>query len=234
MFEHIRIILVSPSHPGNIGATARAMKNMGLTELYLVRPKDFPSQQAIIRASGADDVLAEACVVESLSSALQDCHVVYGTSARTRSLEKPTATPRQAAAAIAKHPVKTAIVFGRESTGLTNEELAICHQHIIIPTAEYRSLNLAAAVQVISYELRIAASEGEGTVAIEERSTASVDQILGFYQQLQRVLIDIKFLDPKQPKMLMQRLQRLFNRAQLDTTELNILRGILSRVERLL
>src|SRR3990167_3516643 len=235
MLTEVRIILVNPSHPGNVGATARAMKNMGLSELYLVSPEQFPSKEAVIRASGADDLLANACVVPDLMTALRDCVMVYGTSARVRALEKPTLPPREAATEILCDKVKSAIVFGRESTGLTNEELAICHRHIVIPTSEgYRSLNLASAVQVIAHELRVPALAETVTEPqfISQREIASADQVLGFYEHLQNVLIDIKFLDPKQPKMLMQRLQRLFNRAHLDITELNILRGILSRVER--
>lgn len=234
MLSNIRMVLVNPSHPGNIGATARAMKNMGLYELYLVQPEQFPSKEAVVRASGADDILSAAIIVPTLTDALQGCSLIYGTSARTRTLEKPTVTPRQCAAAITTEAIKVAIVFGRENSGLTNEELSICHQHIVIPTdEEFSSLNLASAVQVISYELRVAYLDKNSSILSKPmRNLAAAEQVIGFYEHLESVLVAIKFLDPKQPKMLMQRLQRLFNRAYLDVTEINILRGILSRVER--
>lgn len=235
MLNQIRIILVEPSHPGNIGAAARAMKNMGLSQLYLVAPaKDPYCGEAIARASGADDVLESAVVVHNMADALVDCERVYGTSARQRTLEKPLLDVREAAAEILAGPRSTvAILFGRESSGLTNAELSLCHQHIIIPTDEiFSSLNLAAAVQIISYELRQAAELTPPREPAEQRELATADQVLGFYQHLEQTLADIGFLDPKQPKMLMQRLQRLFNRCEIDTTEINILRGILSKVDQ--
>jgi len=234
MLDNIRIVLVNPSHPGNIGAAARAMKNMGLSELYLVQPEEFPSSHASARAAGADDVLHAAVVVHSLETALTDCHLVFGTSARSRTLKKPMVTPRECAEFIRDNAQsKCALVFGRERVGLYNEELSLCHQHIVIPTnEEFSSLNLAAAVQVVCYELRLASlSEGEQNKNTKMRQVAPQDQVLGFYSHLQDTLTEIGFLDPRQPKMLMQRLQRLFNRAALDTKEINIMRGILSKVD---
>lgn len=235
MLEQVRIILVNPSHPGNIGATARAMKNMGLSELCLVAPDRFPDGEATARASGADDILESAEVVTNIEQAVLGCGLVLGTSARERRLEKPLLSPSEAATEVKSlGNQKTALLFGRESIGLTNEELSLCHAHIVIPTVEeFSSLNLAQAVQIICYALRVAelGCDKAPTLFTEERELASADQVFGFYDHLQQTLIEIKFLNPSQPKMLMQRLQRLFNRAQLDSTEINILRGILSRVE---
>lgn len=234
MINNVRIILVNPSHPGNIGAVARAMKTMGLSELYLVNPASFPDEQAITRASGADDLLDKATVVTDLQQALAGCHFVIGTSARSRALNKPIVTPRQAAGSVANQPdVHFGLLFGRERTGLTNEELSICHQHLMIDSnPEFSSLNLAAAVQIISYELRMAITSQQDKPQTETRELASADQLIGFYQHLEKTLTGIHFLDPKQPKLLMQRLQRLFNRALLDAKEINILRGILSNIDK--
>lgn len=237
--DNIRIVLVNPSHPGNVGAVARAMKNMGLKQLYLVSPEDFPNEYAFARASGADDVLADAVVVESVEKAIAPCQWIFGTSARSRMLAWPVKNPRECAQFITKNlPAKVAILFGRESRGLTNEELACCHYHIHIPTDEkFSSLNLAAAVQVLTYELRMAALEsinkvtGESNIERED-PLANAMQMDGFYSHLQKVMMDLDFLDPKQPKLLMRRLQRLFNRAHLDEVEVNILRGLLSSIER--
>lgn len=240
MLERIKIVLLEPSHPGNIGAAARALKTMGLNRLVLVNPKTFPSKEAIFRAAGADDVLEQAEVVNTLQEALVDTNWVIGTSMRLRSETRKLYKPRACAEAIAKasddHHV--AIVFGRESTGLSNNELALCHDQVYIPANDvYSSLNLGAAVQVICYELRMAALEAsqaaEQTMPKQEDDPlASADQVLGFYSHLKRALIEIGFMDPKQPKMLMERLQRLFNRAHLTVKELNILRGMLSAIEK--
>ncbi len=236
MLQNIRLVLVNPSHPGNIGASARAMKNMGLSELYLVDPKEFPSEEANIRASGATDILENATVVKELGEALEGCDLIYGASARHRTLEKPVLTPNECAKVILSQPnYKVAILFGRERAGLSNDELSLCHSHIVIPTVdEFSSLNLAAEVQVISSELRCAYIDHNDSNMSQDnaRELAPADQVLGFYQHLEQTLVEIGFLDPKQPKMLMQRLQRLFNRCLLDTKEINILRGILSNIEK--
>lgn len=232
--SNIRIVLVNPSHPGNIGAAARAMKNMGLSHLYLVSPETFPHIDAIVRAAGADDLLANAVVVDDFTKALAGCELVLGTSARTRHLPWPLCNPRESAEIIFQHSQhQVAIVFGRERSGLTNDELALCHYHVHIPTnAEYSSLNLAAAVQVIVYELHMAGLISQPSSNEQAPELATADQVAGFYQHLESTLMNLEFLDPKQPKLLMQRLQRLFNRAQLETKELNILRGILTAVDK--
>lgn len=235
MFDNIRIVLVNTSHPGNIGAAARAMKNMGFSRLYLVSPESFPHQQATVRAAGADAILANATVVDNLQTAISGCDLVFATSARLRTLSLPICNPRQCAEQILSHPQREiAVVFGRERTGLTNDELSLCHQHIYIPTiSDFSSLNLAAAVQVLVYEIHMGTlNEHEDNEKSTARSLATADQMEGYYQHLEQTLTKLKFLDPKQPKMLLQRLRRLFNRAQLDDTELNILRGILRAIDR--
>jgi len=234
MLQNIRIVLVEPQHPGNVGAAARAMKNMGLSQLYLVAPKSYPNAIATVRAAGADDILANARVVPNIKEALIGCDWVYGTSARERALEKTIVSPRHSAEQICSRAAKAAILFGRERVGLTNEELSICHFHIVIPASEnFSSLNLAAAVQVIAYELRMASLDvAQQQQSVPERELASMDQVLGFYQHLQQTLLAIGFLDPKKPRLLMQRLTRMFNRALLDEREINILRGILSKMDK--
>lgn len=233
--KNVRIVLVNTSHPGNIGATARAMKNMAFSRLYLVAPQKFPHQKATVRAAGADDILEQACVVEDLPTALAGCDLVFATSARLRALSWPMCQPRQCAEQIVQQPEREiALVFGRERMGLTNEELAYCQHHVHIPTQDsFSSLNLAAAVQVMVYEIYATfRSDLQSLRNHELRELATVDQMAGFYDHLERTLTELQFLDPKQPKMLMQRLKRLFNRAQVDTTELNILRGILSAINK--
>lgn len=234
MLNHIRIVLVNTSHAGNIGAVARAIKNMGLCELYLVSPESFPNHQATARAAGADNILENAVVVDDLPSAITGCDLVFGTSARSRTLSWPMCNPRECAEQISSEPTRQiAIVFGRERTGLTNEELSYCHQHVFIPTdPKFSSLNLAAAVQVIVYEVRMAVFNKTENKQSEKRVLATADQMNGYYQHLEKTLTNLEFLDPKQPKMLLQRLRRLFNRAEVDDTELNILRGILSAIDR--
>ena len=239
MLERVRIVLVEPSHPGNIGAAARAMKTMGLSQLVLVSPKQFPCSEATFRAAGADDLLENALVVSQLQDGLEGCDWVIGASVRKRTLTRTMYQPRGCAQAVMAEPNRqVAIVFGRESSGLTNEELSLCHDQVSIPAnPEYSSLNLAAAVQVLVYEMRMAMLEqNDQSQRIEQTSQdklAAVDQVAGFYQHLQTTLINIGFMNPKQPKRLMERLQLLFNRSQLSEKELNILRGILSAVDHL-
>jgi tRNA (cytidine32/uridine32-2'-O)-methyltransferase len=234
MLDKIRIVLVNTSHPGNIGATARAMKTMGLKHLYLVSPHFYPHVNADEMASGALDVLGQAIVVNTLDEALIDCGLVVGTSARDRSLPWPQWMPREFAEQARMEALSThiAVLFGREQSGLTNDELHRCHFHIPIPSnPEYSSLNIAAAVQVIAYELRLASLE-KGMEAAWDYDYADAASMKGFYEHLERVLIQIDFLNPKVPRQLMPRLQRLFNRARLDVMELNILRGILGAIEK--
>jgi TrmH family RNA methyltransferase len=227
----IRIILINTTHPGNIGATARAMKVMGLSSLHLVTPKIFPNADATAMASGADDLLQSAVVHDSLDSALAGCSLVLGTSARLRSLPMPMLDARRAArqaiSESASHDI--ALLFGRERYGLTNEEMQRCQYLVNIPSnPEYSSLNLAQAVQILSYELRVAA-RGVSDIAVDPLDWEPVDgqQMERFFEHLEQTLLDIRFLNPKQPRKLMMRLRRLFNRARPDQNEINILRGIL-------
>lgn len=235
MLDRVRIVLVETTHPGNIGGAARAMKNMGLDELVLVNPSKFPDGEATARAAGADDLLKNAKIVKDLPAALAGCDWVFGSGAHERSLKWPLINPEESAQKILAAPQrKAALVFGRESSGLTNEELALCHFHIKIPTVEdFSSLNLAAAVQVLTYALRAAWVGKNNNTAIEPREAiASMEELNGFFEHLEQTLIAVEFLDPKQPKRLMRRLRRLYQRAEPDQTEINILRGILAAVQR--
>jgi tRNA (cytidine32/uridine32-2'-O)-methyltransferase len=234
----IRVILVNPSHPGNIGATARAMKLMGLLDLVLVSPQSFPDPVATARAAGAADLLVRARVTRTLVQALEGCVTVYPATARGRSLPIPTVSARECGEAIARRSNdRVALVFGRESSGLTNEELNLAHRAICIPTsAEFTSLNLAQAVQIVCYECFVARSDLGNAAAKSILETgdqrASVEQMAGLYDHLEKTLTAIEFLKPKQSVTLMQRLMRLYNRAELSVNELNILRGILSDTDR--
>lgn len=233
MPRHIRIVLVEPSHPGNIGAAARAMKTMCLDTLVLVNPARYPHPDARARASGALDVLDNAGVVGSLDEALQGCALVAGTSARRRELSPPALTPRECAARLLQAPMDTdvALLFGRERTGLTNEEVARCHFLIHIPAnPAYSSLNLAAAVQVVAYELLLAQSTSSASLDNEVVS-ATVEEMEGLYAHLESAAVASGLLDPAQPKYLMRRLRHLFNRAQPDQREINILRGLLNALQ---
>lgn len=235
MLENIRIVLINTSHPGNIGAAARAMKTMGLSELYLVAPRYFPDPRATEMASSATDIVDRAMVVTDLDQALAGCHLVIGTSARSRSLSWPMLAPREMAEKALQESKKNrvAIIFGREQSGLTNEELHRCHFHVQIPAnPEYSSLNLASAVQVLAYELRVASLLVENIAELRENELADALQMENFYAHLERVLIEIDFIDPEEPRQLMTRLRRLFYRARPDVVEMNILRGVLGMVEK--
>ncbi len=236
MLSNIRIVLVEPSHPGNIAAAARAMKNMCLEHLYLVSPEKYPHDDARARAAGADDILNAAVVTDSLQSAVADCAMVFGASARLRTLNWPQFDPRQAATEISRlsQTSQVAIVFGRERTGLTNAELDCCHYLVHIPCNEqFSSLNLAAAVQVLAYEI-FSAQQAEPPTNSDDQDEPPVNQLemQRFYHHLEETLVNIDFLDPDKPKKLMRRLYRLFNRAQPQQTEVNILRGILTAVDK--
>ncbi len=230
----IRIVLVDTNHPGNIGASARAMKNMALRELFLVRPKCFPNAEATARASGADDLLKSACVVETLEEAIGDCGLVVGTSARQRHLPWDLMEPRECAAMIARDAQTghVAVVFGSERYGLSNEELARCNALVTIPTnTEYSSLNLAMAVQVIAYEIWLAMRPGAPEPAPREVPLATAEEMTRLYAHVEQVLDEIDFRDRTGGGHLMARIRRLFNRANLDQNEMNILRGILTAVQ---
>ncbi len=231
MLANIRIVLVETSHPGNIGAIARAMKNMALSQLYLVKPKIFPSADATARASGADDILASAVICDTLTEAVADCEIVMGASARDRTIGWPTLVAKQCAEQALKDAQnnQVALVFGRENSGLTNAELDCCQYLIRIPcNKDFSSLNLAAAVQVFTYELFSRASqqiEEEAVSAPEPLATSA--QIEGFYQHLQETLTAIDFIQSGQSNSVMRRLRRLYSRSRLSTREVDILRGIL-------
>lgn len=227
--EHVRIVLNHASHPGNIGAAARAMKTMGLHSLYLVNPKLFPNHEASARAVNARDVLERANVCASLDEALRHTVMTAAITARPRELSHRVFDARQGAKELlryAQQPV--ALVFGREDSGLTREEVSRCQIVIHIPAnPECSSLNLASAVQVMAYELRMAMHEDDAIAAAAE-SSASYDDLESFYAHLERVMIASDFLDPQKPKLLMQRIRRLFARARLEKEEVQILRGILT------
>jgi TrmH family RNA methyltransferase len=231
----IRIVLVDTTHPGNIGAAARAMKNMGLTELHLVRPQQFPHAEATARASGADDVLLHAKVHAQFTDAIADCGLVVGTSARQRHLPwqllEPRACVEQMMAVAASQSV--ALVFGPERTGLTNDELSRCNLLVTIPThPDYSSLNVAMAVQVLSYEIWLQARPGAPPPVPREVPLASGVEMTRLYEHIAAVLREIDFQDRTGGGHLMTRVQRLFNRAQVDQNEMNILRGILTAVQQ--
>lgn len=228
--------MVHTTHPGNIGAAARAMKTMGLGDLRLVTPRFFPHDEATARAAGATDVLEHARVYSAFTDAIANCGLVLGVSARSRSI----AWPQWDAHAAGRHIIdqaqnaKVALVFGSERTGLSNDDIDHCQGLVQIPAnPDYASLNLAAAVQVLAYEIRMAALKAAGmeSVTPSDHVPADAEAVERFHEHLRRTLVDVEFLDPENPRQLMRRLRRLFNRALPDTMELNILRGILTAVD---
>lgn len=227
---------MNTSHPGNIGGAARAMKNMGLANLVLVQPKEFPHAEATARAAGADDILENAIVVNHLTDAISDSHFVVGTSARLRSVAWPLIDPRQCVQKIIPRlndQQKIAIVFGNEQSGLSNEELSLCHAHLHIPCDHnFSSLNVAAAVQIVTYELRMSLQQKpEDALNYEiESRPVTADEMERFFVSFENCLVHLGYLNPSQPKKLMLRLRRLFNRAIIEENEMNILRGILNSV----
>ncbi|MEJ2534648.1 MAG: TrmJ/YjtD family RNA methyltransferase [Gammaproteobacteria bacterium] len=233
--DRVRVVLIHTTHPGNIGAAARAMKVMGLGRLHLVAPKIFPHADATARASGAADLLHHAKVHETLDEALEGCSLVLGTSARLRSLSMPQLNVRTAAGkALAESAGDVAVLFGREAYGLTNEEIQRCHYLVHIDTnPEFGSLNLAQAVQVLAYDLRMKAlDDAERELPPSDWQPVDAAEMERFYEHLEQTLLDVGFLNPRQPKRLMMRLRRLFNRARPDRNEMNILRGILAAAQR--
>ncbi|MFS8063652.1 MAG: RNA methyltransferase [Luteimonas sp.] len=239
--NRIRIVLVGTQHPGNIGSAARALKTMGLSRLVLVAPERFPHIEAHALAAGADDVLAAAPVLATLAEAVADCRLVLGCTARSRRVALEEHLPRAAAALAtvrAGEGAEVALVFGRERTGLSNDELQLCHAAVHIPAnPEYSSLNLAAAVQVLAYELRMAMLEaGEAGVAVAtstEGEPASHAQLEGFFAQLADTLDAIDFHKGRAPESAMRKLRRLFLRSALDVREVRLLRGILADAQRM-
>ena len=234
----IRVVLVGTQHPGNIGSAARALKTMGLSRLVLVDPARFPHAEADALAAGADDVLAQADVHASMAEAIADCRLVLGCTARSRRVALEERSPREAASrafASAAGGGEVALVFGRERTGLTNDELQLCHGAVHIPAnPDYSSLNLAAAVQVLAYELRLAALAGIPGDGLEARAAAAAHaELEGFFSQLAQTLDAIDFHKGRAPESAMRKLRRLFLRAGLDTKEVRLLRGILADAQRM-
>lgn len=247
MLDRLRIVLIGTSHPGNIGATARAMHNMGLSDLALVAPRcEALTSESISRASGADHLVHQASLVDTLEQAVADCTLVVGASARSRTLPWPMITPRalgeQLPKELASRGSRVALVFGREDSGLSNAELQRCHAHVHIPTnPDFSSLNLAAAVQVLAYECRLAwlatdsaatARETDMEEAHAHQALASHEELEHYFAHLERTLVATGFHDPAQPRQLMARLRRFTLRARPERMELNILRGMLTATEK--
>lgn len=237
--DRIRIVLSRTSHPGNIGAAARAMKTMGLSRLYLVSPLSFPDPVADARASGADDVLAAATVVESLEAALEGTILSAALTARRRERSVPVVRAREAAVEMLRFATQgdVALVFGTEQSGLTNEEVELCSMPVSIPANPgYSSLNLGAAVQLLCYELRMAALAADEDAAVgapdELPNLAAFEDVEGFYAHLERAMTASGFYNPDNPKRLLQRVRRMFGRIRLEREEVNILRGIIGAFER--
>ena len=237
--SNIKIVLVNTAHPGNIGGAARAMKNMGLSELCLVEPREYPAPRAVWRAAGAREVLSNATVVDSVDEAITDCSLVIGTSARERRIPWPLINPRECGVRVwaeaQKH--KVALLFGREDRGLTNDELQKCHYHVHIPSnPEYSSLNLATAVQVLAYEIRMASLANDNgelpDLAEWDQPLVNSEDLENFHNHLAETMAELDFYDPKNPKQLLTRMRRLFNRLRMDQMEVSILRGLLSAVQR--
>lgn len=225
--------MVETTHPGNIGAAARAMKTMGQRSLYLVNPKIFPSAEVTARAAGADDLLAEAVVCETLPEAIKDCVYVVGTTARSRRIPWPVMTPREGTGKIlqAAQTGNVAILFGRENSGLDNEELELCNLVLRIPAnPDYSSLNIASAVQIICYEI-MQSTLPETLQEKQEAPPATAEEMQQFYRHFEEVMTETGFYNPEKPRRLIRRIKRLFNRVQADQKEINMLRGFLAGVQ---
>lgn len=232
--SRIRVVLVEPSHPGNIGGAARAMKTMGLSQLAVVNPKRFPDPQAQWRAAGAQDVLEAASVYGSVEEAVADCRFVVGTSTRSRRIPWPVKSAQAVAADLLAQPpgIRAAVLFGRETNGLANDELMRCHCHLQIPAnPEYPSLNLAMAVQVVCYELFKQAEAHPEPSAEWDQPLATMAQLDGFMAHLESVLVNASYLDPANPGQTMTRLRRLFTRIGMDDKEVQMLRGVLKELD---
>lgn len=249
--SHVRIVMVNTTLPANIGSALRAMKTMGISQLVLVAPKTYPHPDIHALAAGATDLIEKIQIVETLEDAIADCHLVFGTSARSRTIPWPLLDVRPATELALNHikqqKHEVAIIFGREDRGLTNEELALANYHMTIPVnPEYGVLNVAQAIQIVCYELRMAAlhtssldkSEVSDKMPVALQQEMDWDeplvtqkQMQEFYPHMEKMLEDIEFLDPKNPRLLPLRLRRLFGRIQLDRMEYNLLRGVFSRVQ---
>lgn len=237
MLERVKVVLVGTTHSGNIGSAARAMKVMGLSQMVLVDPQCQVDAQAIALAAGASEIALNAQIYPTLEAAVADCGLVVGTSARSRTLEWPMLEPRECGEKLISeaNQHRVAMVFGRERTGLTNEELQLCHYHVCVPAnPEYSSLNLAMAVQLLSYEVRMA------YLALQQSSQSSTlqeeyprhQELERFYAHLEQVIMQTEFISAQQPGQVMNKLRRMFTRARPEAQEINILRGILTSVQK--
>lgn len=250
--SHVRIVMVNTTLPANIGSALRAMKTMGLAKLVLVAPKTYPHPDIDALAAGAADLIEQIEITETLEDAIKDCHIVFGTSARSRTIPWPLLDARPAAElslkAVTQQQQEVAVIFGREDRGLTNEELALANYHVTIPVnSDYGVLNVAQAIQVICYEMRMAAMNcveqpadpeaqmhvAEGIDMQWDEPLVTHEQMEQFYPHIEKMLAEIEFMDPKNPRLLPLRLRRLFGRIQLDRMEYHLLRGIFSRVQAL-
>lgn len=238
MLKNIKIVLSNTTHPGNIGAAARAMKVMGLSQLVLVNPRKYPSAEATERASKANDILANAQICSSIEDAIADSRLIIGASARTRSLPSKLMTPRELVNLIKQDLSRTpvSILFGTESSGLTNKELFLCHYHVYIPTnPDYSSLNLASAVQLIAYEMRLAFSDMDQLPQQEinkNEVVVSREQLAGLLQHFDSVMQQTGYLVPEFGKQIKNRMNRLFSKAEITSSEMNILRGFLTSITK--
>ena len=236
--DSIKIVLVGTTHPGNIGAAARAIKTMGLRKLDLVSPKDFPSDEAIYRSKAAKDILELASIHETLFDSVKDCEMVIGTSARNRKVPWPILNPKNASREInltVKNNCKVAIVFGREDRGLTNEELGLCNLHVHIPTnKDYSSLNLAQAVQIMTYEIRMSFIDLENAENDHEWDVdlATSEQTERLIDHMDELMKEVEFYDMENPRKLLVRVRRFFKRSGIDVMEANIFRGLFSAIQK--
>ena len=236
LLNSVKVVLVGTTHPGNIGATARAIKNMGILDLALVEPKEFPSDVATFRSKAAKDILEKASVHTSLEEAISECELVVGTSARGRTVPWPVLNPREAAEEMHKSSLngKVAIVFGREDRGLTNEELGLCNFHVHIPSdPEYSSLNLSQAVQILAYEIRLSYLQDRNVNQeywdVELANNEQTERLINHMDELMQ---EVDFYDVENPRKLLVRIRRFFKRSKIDVMEANIFRGLFATIQK--
>ena len=236
LLNSVKVVLVGTTHPGNIGATARAMKNMGILHLALVEPKEFPSDVATFRSKAAKDILEKASVHTSLEEAISECELVVGTSARGRTVPWPVLNPREAAEEMHKSSLngKVAIVFGREDRGLTNEELGLCNFHVHIPSdPEYSSLNLSQAVQILAYEIRLSyLQDRHVNKEYWDVELANNEQTERLINHMDELMQEVDFYDVENPRKLLVRVRRFFKRSKIDVMEANIFRGLFATIQK--
>ena len=236
LLNSVKVVLVGTTHPGNIGATARAMKNMGILDLALVEPKEFSSDVATFRSKAAKDILEKASVHTSLEEAISECELVVGTSVRGRTIPWPVLNPREAAEEMHKSSLngKVAIVFGREDRGLTNEELGLCNFHVHIPSdPEYSSLNLSQAVQILAYEIRLSyLQDRHVNKEYWDVELANNEQTERLINHMDELMQEVDFYDVENPRKLLVRVRRFFKRSKIDVMEANIFRGLFATIQK--